>query len=84
MNNGMNIDMHNLVSSDEVYNIIKTSAETLIANPDLAGALPAIMLRGAPGVGKSTIVRSESDSSMSVSLRWNESILPVFRRSRMA
>jgi len=58
MNNGMNIDMHNLVSSDEVYNIIKTSAETLIANPDLAGALPAIMLRGAPGVGKSTIVKS--------------------------
>ena len=55
---GINIDMHNLVSSDEIYNIIKTSAETLISNPDLAGSLPAIMLRGAPGVGKSTIVRS--------------------------
>lgn len=54
----INIDMHNLVSSDEIYNIIKTSAETLISNPDLAGSLPAIMLRGAPGVGKSTIVRS--------------------------
>ena len=55
---GINIDMHNLVSSEEIYNIIKTSAETLISNPDLAGSLPAIMLRGAPGVGKSTIVRS--------------------------
>lgn len=55
---GINIDMHNLVSSDEIYNIIKTSAETLINNPDLATSLPAIMLRGAPGVGKSTIVRT--------------------------
>lgn len=56
--NGINIDMHNLVSSDEIYNIIKTSAETLINNPELATSLPAIMLRGAPGVGKSTIVRT--------------------------
>jgi len=54
----INIDMHNLVSSEEIYNIIKTSAETLINDPSLAGSLPAIMLRGAPGVGKSTIVRS--------------------------
>lgn len=59
--NGINIDMHNMVSADEIYNIIKTSAETLINNPDLATALPAIMLRGAPGVGKSTIVRSVAE-----------------------
>ena len=61
MNNNINIDLHNLVSSDEIYNIIKTSAETLISNPDLAGSLPAIMLRGAPGVGKSTIVRTVAE-----------------------
>lgn len=58
MTNGIAIDMHNLVSADEVFNIIKTSAETLINNPELAFSLPAIMLRGAPGVGKSTIVQS--------------------------
>lgn len=58
MTNGITIDMHNLVSSDEAYNIIKTSAETLINHPEMAGSLPAIMLRGAPGVGKSTIVRT--------------------------
>lgn len=52
------IDMHNLVSSDEIFNIIETSAKNLIENPELSGAIPAIMLRGAPGVGKSTIVRS--------------------------
>ena len=61
MSNGINIDMHNLVSSDEIYNIIKTSAENLIKSPELAYALPAIMLRGAPGVGKSTIVRSVAE-----------------------
>ncbi len=58
MSNNTAIDMHNLVSSDEIFNIIETSAKNLINNPDLAHALPAIMLRGAPGVGKSTIVRS--------------------------
>ena len=61
MNNGIAIDMHNLVSSDEIYNIIKTSAENLIKTPELAFSLPAIMLRGAPGVGKSTIVRSVAE-----------------------
>ena len=57
----INIDMHNLVSSEEIYNIIKTSAETLINTPEMATALPAIMLRGAPGVGKSTIVRTVAE-----------------------
>jgi len=61
MSNGIAIDMHNLVSSDEIYNIIKTSAENLIKTPELAFSLPAIMLRGAPGVGKSTIVRSVAE-----------------------
>lgn len=61
MTNATSIDMHNIVSSDEIFNIIETSAKTLISNPDLAGSLPAIMLRGAPGVGKSTIVRSVAE-----------------------
>lgn len=56
------IDLHNLTSSEEVANIIETSAKTLIENPDLANSLPAIMLRGAPGVGKSTIVRTVAEN----------------------
>ncbi len=60
-NNSTAIDMHNLVSSEEIFNIIETSAKNLISNPSLATALPAIMLRGAPGVGKSTIVRSVAE-----------------------
>ena len=55
------IDLHNITSSEEVANIIETSAKTLIDNPDLANSLPAIMLRGAPGVGKSTIVRTVAE-----------------------
>ena len=55
------IDLHNLTSSEEVANIIETSAKTLINNPELANSMPAIMLRGAPGVGKSTIVRTVAE-----------------------
>ncbi len=52
------IDMHNRISSEDAIAIIKRSAETLMARPEFAGTLPAIMLRGAPGVGKSTIVKT--------------------------
>lgn len=57
MANG-SIDMHNITSSAEIIDIIRASVETLIDNPELAHAIPPIMLRGAPGVGKSTIVRT--------------------------
>lgn len=57
----VSIDMHNITSSEEVFNIIETSATTLINNPELASSIPAIMLRGAPGVGKSTIVKSVAE-----------------------
>ena len=53
----MSVNMHNLVSSEEAINIIESSVKTLIANPHLAHSLPPILLRGAPGVGKSTMVR---------------------------
>ena len=59
--NAVSIDTHNLVSSDEVFNIIETAAKNLIDHPEMAGTIPAIMLRGAPGVGKSTIVRSVAE-----------------------
>lgn len=53
------IDMHNLVSSEEIFKIIDTSVKTLAENPEKnAFAIPAIMLRGAPGVGKSSIIKS--------------------------
>lgn len=51
------IDLHNTISAEQAYNIIKVSCETLIADPSKASKLPPILLRGAPGVGKSTIVQ---------------------------
>lgn len=55
------IDMHNITSSEEIFDIIETSAVTLMNNPEMSHSLPAIMLRGAPGVGKSSIVKAVAD-----------------------
>lgn len=52
------IDMHNIISSEEAFNTIEAFAKNVMTNPESANQLPAIMLRGAPGVGKSTIVKS--------------------------
>ena len=55
MNNTINTN--NIISTDEAINIIETSVKNLIANPSDAESAPAILLRGAPGVGKSSIVK---------------------------
>ena len=55
------LDNHNRISSTEAATIIEGSVKNLLNNPELANLIPAIMLRGAPGVGKSTIVRSVAD-----------------------
>ena len=57
MNESTKIDQHNVICTNEAIEIIEASVRTQMNNPSLAGSLPAIMLRGAPGVGKSTIVR---------------------------
>lgn len=57
MNDTTKIDQHNVVTSNDAIEIIEAAVKTQLNNPSLAGKLPAIMLRGAPGVGKSTIVR---------------------------
>lgn len=51
----------NIVSSDEAYAIISESAKQLFADTTYAHRLPAIILRGAPGCGKSSIVRKVAD-----------------------
>jgi hypothetical protein len=55
------IDTHNIISSEMAANIIEKSVSALLADPSLAKCLPPIMLRGAPGVGKSSIIRSVAE-----------------------
>lgn len=52
------VDTHNTISSIELANIITTSAKALIENPELAEAIPPVLVRGGAGVGKSTIVKT--------------------------
>lgn len=52
------IDTHNVISSTTAAEIIKTTVKAVLANPEISSALPPIILRGAPGVGKSSIVKS--------------------------
>lgn len=58
MNDTTKINQHNVVSSNDAITYIESLVNTLISDPSLAKRLPPVMLRGAPGVGKSTIVRS--------------------------
>lgn len=52
------VDQHNIISSATAQEIIRTSVKTLLDNPSLAGSLPPLLFRGAPGCGKSSIVKS--------------------------
>lgn len=51
------INNHNITSSDEAIKIIESIAKAVIADPSESANLPAVMLRGAPGIGKTTIVK---------------------------
>ena len=55
------IDMHNRVSAAELSRIIRLQLETLEKNPAAAQKIPPIMVWGAPGLGKSTIIRQAAE-----------------------
>ena len=52
------IDQNNPVSTNDAIKIIKAIIKTQIAHPETAHKFGAIILKGAPGVGKSTIVKT--------------------------
>ena len=57
MENDAILDLHNRVSAAELTNLLKTQLEALAEDPSLAKSLPPLMVWGAPGLGKSSILR---------------------------
>ena len=54
----MAIDTHNVVHSTELVDILRASIEGVLGDETLSEKLPATMIWGPPGVGKSTIVKT--------------------------
>ena len=54
----MAIDTHNVVHATELQDILRSSIEAVQADDTMSSKLPPVMVWGAPGVGKSTIVKS--------------------------
>ena len=57
MDNNAILDLHNRVSAAELASLLRTQLEALAADPSLAKSLPPLMVWGAPGLGKSSILR---------------------------
>ena len=51
------LDMHNKITATQLHRMVKLQLDTLAKRPELAAVLPPLMVWGAPGLGKSTILR---------------------------
>ncbi|MBO4345251.1 MAG: AAA family ATPase [Victivallales bacterium] len=51
------IDMHNRVNGFELKHLVSRNMEAIAERPETAGLIPPIMVWGAPGLGKSSILR---------------------------
>ena len=51
------LDLHNKVTGEELEKLLKMQLNALAANPQLAKTLPPLMVWGAPGLGKSSILQ---------------------------
>lgn len=56
------LDMHNRVSGRQLERILELQLKTLEKHPELARALPPMMVWGAPGLGKSSILQAAARS----------------------
>lgn len=52
------IDMHNRITTGELDRLVRHQLEQIFAHPEQAAELPPLMIWGAPGIGKSTIIRT--------------------------
>jgi hypothetical protein len=55
------IDMHNRISATQLEKVLRMQVKTLAEHPELAHVLPPLMVWGAPGLGKSSIIKGIAD-----------------------
>lgn len=55
------IDTHNIISLGMAEQIIEKSCRAILDDPSMAKLLPPVMLRSAPGCGKSSVVKAVAD-----------------------
>ena len=51
------VDMHNRITAKQLEDILRMQLKTLETRPEVAHVLPPLMVWGAPGLGKSTIIK---------------------------
>lgn len=51
------LDTHNRITAAQLHRLVNLQLDTLAKNPERAAELPPLMVWGAPGLGKSTILR---------------------------
>ena len=51
------VDMHNRVTAKQLGDLLRMQLKALEKRPEVAHVLPPLMVWGAPGLGKSTIIR---------------------------
>ena len=56
------IDMHNCITADELEKIVRHQLKLIFEKPEMAEYLPPLMIWGAPGLGKSTIIRTVAEN----------------------
>ncbi len=59
--NGTSIDMHNRVTATELEQLVRMQLAALDKDPASAKVIPPLMVWGAPGLGKSTIIRKVAE-----------------------
>ena len=55
------IDMHNRITAAELEKIIRMQLTALAEAPEMAAVMPPLMVWGAPGLGKSTVIRKVAE-----------------------
>ena len=55
------IDMHNRVTTEELDRLVRHQLKQIFDHPEQAEMLPPLMIWGAPGIGKSSIIRREQN-----------------------